>query len=88
MQLIAETSPMVRGHVGETMEVSTVHLVAMLNVLDRVSNVIDLCKSIINNLDGKFLANPCLRPRSPLLDDASLERQGATIEEMEAFLKE
>jgi hypothetical protein len=86
MTFIAETSPKLRGYVGETMEVSTGHLLGMLHVMDRLSNIIDLCKAIINHLDGKPLVMPNLRPRSPLYEDSDLDRQDATIEEMQAFL--
>jgi hypothetical protein len=88
MKFFAETSPKFREPVGETMEVPTKDLLGLLHVVDRWSNIVDLCKAIINHVDGKPLVMPNLRPRSPLYKDEDLDRQDATIEETEAFLRQ
>jgi len=86
MKFFAETSPKFRGCVGDQMEVQTGSLLVMLHIIDRWSNIIDLCKAILQHLDGKAFLMPNLRPRNPILTDEHLNSQEATAEEAETFV--
>jgi hypothetical protein len=78
--------PKLRGYVGDEMEVSTIKLLGMLHVMDRVCNIIELSKVIIRYLDGQPFLMPSLRPPSPMYAPGELEKQEVTAAETEAFL--
>ncbi|QEL17242.1 DUF4062 domain-containing protein [Limnoglobus roseus] len=84
--LIGESGPRQRGGVGETIQVSTIKLLGILIMMDRVCNIIELSKAIIQHLDGQLFLMPSLRPRSPLYAHGELEREDVTAAETEAFL--
>jgi hypothetical protein len=81
-----ETSPKLRGYVGDKMEVSTFKLLGMLNMVDRVCNIIELSKATIRFLDGQPFLMPSLRPPSPMYAPGELEKEEVTAAETEAFV--
>jgi hypothetical protein len=62
-------------------------LAALLHLLDRWSNVIELSRSLLRHLDGQQFQMPSLRPDSPIQDmQAQLEEERPTAAEVDEYL--
>jgi len=68
-------------------EIETVKLASLLHVLDRWSNVSDLCTALLNHLDGRPFEHPHLRSDSPVEGmQVELDNERPTESEVDAFL--
>ncbi|HEV7281975.1 MAG TPA: DUF4062 domain-containing protein [Pirellulaceae bacterium] len=61
-----------RSDQPQTTVVNSMHLFMLLHSIDRWSNIIDLCRSIVVFLEGGRFVVPNLRPRSPMYCDDDL----------------
>ena len=63
-------------------------LLILLHSVDRWCNITNLCKAIMNHLDGKPFIMPQLRPQSPFYTKDELAEKFATPDQVKKFLAE
>jgi len=70
----------------EYIKVESMKLMVLLHSIDRWSNIVDLCRTIIVHLEGQPFIMPKLRPQSPFYAEGDLDQEVATPEQVDEFL--
>ncbi len=87
LEVILKHSPANCPRRGDTIDIDTMELVALLYLLDRWVNVIEISRSLLQHLDGARFEMPSLRPDSPVQGmQEQLEEERPTASEVDKFL--
>lgn len=66
LSVVFKYTPVRRKANATSVEIETIKLAGLLNLLDRWSNIVDQCSSLLKYLDGAEFTPPSLRPDSPI----------------------
>jgi len=87
LPILFEHSPVRRMSGQKTVEIETVKLAGLLHLLDRWSNIVVLCSSLLKYLDGGVFSMPSLRPDTPVQGmQEMLEAETASETDIDAYL--
>lgn len=87
LSVIFGHTPIRRRSEQKTVEIETVKLAGLLHLLDRWSNIVVLCSSLLKYLDGGLFSMPSLRPDTPVQGmQEMLEAETASESEIDLYL--
>lgn len=87
LSIVFENSPARRPNIGSEIDLSSLDFLALLHLLQRWSNVIELTKACIKFLEGHEFIYPDLFGQSPIVEmNKELEKELATDEELNNFI--
>jgi len=87
LSIIFAHTPVRRSPSQRTIELETVKLAVLLHLLDRWSNIVTLCSSVLRYLDGDTFIVPDLRPDSPVQGmQEMLDAETPTESEIDSYL--
>jgi hypothetical protein len=87
LSIIFAHSPVRRRLEQKMVEIETVKLAALLHLLDRWSNIVVLCSSLLKFLDGSAFSMPSLRPDTPVQGmQEMLEAETASDSDIDSYL--
>jgi len=89
LEVVFEHTPRRRYREAEEIEIRTMELMALLHLLQRWSNVIEISKAIILYLEGNEFVMPEIFNKSPIPSmNEKLENEAVTQEELNDFINE
>lgn len=87
LSVVYQYSPKDRRPGVASVRLRTIELVTLLNLMQRWSNIIDYCCSIIRHLEGKPYVAPKVFGRSPVIGMNKVFKEGeVTVEELDNFI--
>lgn len=89
LKIVYKYSPANYPRRGDTIGIETTELAAFLHLLDRWANVIEICRRLVQYLDGAQFEMPSLRPDSPIQGmQEKLEEERPTASEVDGFIRD
>lgn len=87
LSVVFKHTPRQRRADQKMVEIETVKLAALLHLLDRWSNIVVLCSSLLKYLDGGAFSMPSLRPDTPVQGmQEMLEAETASESDIDSYL--
>jgi hypothetical protein len=87
LSIVFAHSPVKRRPDQKTVEIETVKLAGLLHLLDRWSNIVVLCSSLLKYFDGGVFSMPSLRPDTPVQGmQEMLEAERASESDIDSYL--
>ncbi|MDP4267999.1 MAG: DUF4062 domain-containing protein [Bacteroidota bacterium] len=88
LSVIFENSPKYRSSYCKSIDIKAEHFLGLVFLLDRWSNIVSLCTSLIYHLDGEHFEMPELFPFSPVEGmQEHLDRERPTLAEVDLYIK-